>query len=51
MIRPGFQTKPVARERCEWTETSEGAAVAMVAASAVESEERGDRWDIESSMG
>src|SRR4029077_5674702 len=40
MTRPGFQTKPVARERRERTETIEGAAPAARPASADEREER-----------
>ena len=46
-IRPGFQTKPVARERCECTATTEGAVRATTSASADDSEVRG----VESVMG
>ena len=42
-IRPGFQTKPVERERCECTETTDGAVRATTSASADDSEdERGE---------
>lgn len=40
-IRPGFQTNPVERERCECTETMDGAVRATTSASADESEDRG----------
>src|SRR5262249_59982427 len=40
MTRPGFQTKPVARERRERTETIDGAALAATPASADEREAR-----------
>src|SRR5260370_22637112 len=38
--RPGFQTKPEARDRCECTETIDGVARATTLATAEESEER-----------
>src|SRR5260370_10930273 len=38
--RPGFQTKPEARDRCECTETIDGAARATTLASAEENGER-----------
>src|SRR5438477_7583334 len=42
MTKPVFQMKPDARERCEWTETMAGAALATTSAIAADSEERGE---------
>src|SRR6185437_13601866 len=38
--RPAFQTKPEARERCEWTETMAGAVLATMSETAEEREAR-----------
>ena len=39
-MRPGFQTKPEARERCECTETTAGFVLATMPARSEEKDER-----------